>query len=399
MLYTTPHSNSGADSYILGQSAEDMDTPSQGSDRYVLMAVIALMMFGVLAVYSSIAYFAETKGTTAGSLITGHLFKIGIAFVVMLLLSKFDYHKLAKFSRLGVIISWILLVAVLLFGSETFGAKRSLNVAGFSFQPSSLASLALLLHVSVLLYEKQEYIKDLKRSFVPILFWITTTCALIGIEDFSSAGLLFSICLLLMFIGRVSMLHLGTIVMIGMLGGTALVMSSPERQSRINHYVDQIVDIKSNAFALGEGYQAQQAQIAIAQGQITGVGIGKSTQRDFLPAPYNDFIFAIIAEEYGLVGSLGLILIYTLILIRGVVFIARKAPDSLGMLLATACTLMVVMYGFVNAGVASGILPVTGLPMPFVSYGGTSMLFSGAMVGILLNVSKSKRPKRLGVYY
>jgi cell division protein FtsW len=150
---------------------------------------------------------------------------------------------------------------------------------------------------------------------------------------------------------------------------------------------------------LDEGYQAQQAQIAIAQGQITGVGIGKSTQRDFLPAPYNDFIFAIIAEEYGLIGSLGLILIYTLILIRGVVFIARKAPDSLGMLLATACTLMVVMYGFVNAGVASGILPVTGLPMPFVSYGGTSMLFSGAMVGILLNVSKSKRPKRLGVYY
>jgi cell division protein FtsW len=399
MFYTTPHSKSSADSYILGQSPEDMDTPSQGSDRYVLMAVIGLMMFGVLAVYSSIAFFAETKGTTASSLITGHLIKVGIAFVVMLILSKIDYHKIAKFSRLGVIISWVFLVAVLLFGSETFGARRSLTVAGFSFQPSSLASLALLLHVSVMLFEKQEYIKDLKRTFGPILFWVGTTCALIGVEDFSSAALLFSICLLLMFIGRVSLLHLGTIVLLGMLGAFALVMSSPERQSRIHHYVDQIVDIKSSEFALAEGYQAQQAQIAIAQGQLTGVGIGKSTQRDFLPAPYNDFIFAIIAEEYGLIGSLGLIFIYALILIRGLVFIARKAPDELGMFFAVACTVTVVMYGFVNAGVASGILPVTGLPMPFVSYGGTSMLFSGAMVGILLNVSKNQRPKRMGVYY
>jgi cell division protein FtsW len=250
-----------------------------------------------------------------------------------------------------------------------------------------------------MLFEKQDYIKDLKRTFVPILFWVGTTCALIGVEDFSSAALLFSICLLLMFIGRISLIHLGTIVLLGLLGGTALIMSSPERQSRIHHYVDQIVDIKSDAFALAEGYQAQQAQIAIAQGEVTGVGIGKSTQRDFLPAPYNDFIFAIIAEEYGLIGSLGLIFIYLLILIRGLVFIARKAPDELGMFLAVACTVTVVMYGFVNAGVASGILPVTGLPMPFVSYGGTSMLFSGAMVGILLNVSKNERPKRMGVYY
>ena len=392
MIVTTPHSNPG--DYILGTSAEDLDVGKKGSDRVLLTAVIILMMFGVLAVYSSIAYFAETKNTTAMAMVTDHIFKLGIAFFVMLIASKIDYHVLAKFSRAGMLLSWLLLVAVLLFGTDAFGARRSLSVGGFSFQPSSFATVALLIHISVLLDEKQEYIKDFKKSFLPIMFWIVVTCALIGVEDFSSAALLLGLCLLVMFIGRISMLHLGSLVLIGLIGGGALIYQSPERQSRVEQYVNQVIDIKSDEFALSEGYQAQQAHIAISQGELFGVGIGKSTQRDFLPAPYNDFIFAIIAEEYGLMGSLVLIALFTLILIRGFIFIARKAPDTVGTLLATAATLTLVLYGFVNAGVACGILPVTGLPMPFVSYGGSSMLFAGLMTGILLNISKSyKRPK------
>jgi cell division protein FtsW len=395
LIYTSPHSNI---SNIIGTAPEDIDTRTQGSDRLLLMAVVILMTFGILAVYSSIVFFAESKSTTAGQLLIGHLMKLGIAFIVMLIASKMNYHTIAKFSRIAMVISLFLLVAVLAFGTEQFGAKRWLNVAGFSFQPSMVATVSLMLHVCVLLSEKQEYIKDFKKAFLPIIFWVVLTCGLIGLEDFSSACILMSICFVVMFVGRISFVQLGSLIAIGVLGGALLLGQSANRQSRIEQYVNQIKDIPSDHILQGSGYQAQQAHIAIAKGELLGVGIGKSSQRDFLPAPYNDFIFAIIAEEYGLIGAMSLIFIFTLILFRGIVFIARNAEDHLGSLLAVACTLTIVFYGYVNAGVASGILPVTGLPMPFVSYGGTSTLFAGLMVGILLNISKHNRERRTLFY-
>lgn len=382
----------------MGTSPDDIDMPKQGSDRILLMAVIILMIGGILAVYSSIAYFAESNHTTAGNLAFSHAVKLGIAFLVMLFVSKIDYHLLTKLSRLGVLVSWILLIAVMIFGTEVFGAKRSLDLGAFSFQPSSFATLALLIHISVLLSEKQEYIKDFKRAFLPIMFWIVITCTLIGIEDFSSAALLMGISILLMYVGRISIMQLSTLFIIALIGGSVLIWQSPERQSRLEQYIDQVVNINSSEFNIAEGYQAQQAHIAIARGQIFGVGIGKSTQRAFLPAPYNDFIFAIIAEEYGLAGTTTILLLFILILIRGIGKIAKNAPDTVGMLIAVSCTLTIVLYGFINAGVASGLLPVTGLPMPFVSYGGTSTLFAGIMVGILMNISK-QNGKRRAVFY
>ncbi len=382
----------------MGSGPDEIDTRQQGSDRVLLIAVIILMVFGTLAVFSAIAYFAESNQTTAFSLITGHIVKLAVAFIVLLIASKIDYHILKRLSRLGIIVSWILLVLVMFAGTSVFGAQRSLNIAGFSFQPSAFAIAALLIHVAVLLAEKQEYIKSRQRAFVPIMIYVVITCALIGIENFSSAALLLTMCLLLMFIGRISAFQLSVLVIVGIIGGSALVLGSPERQSRIDQYVAQISDIKSEEFNLRSGYQAQQSYIAIARGQIFGVGIGKSTQRDFLPAPYNDFIFAIIAEEYGLLGSVFIMLIFTLILFRGIAVIAKNASDAAGILMATACTLYIVLYGFINAMVASGLLPVTGLPMPFVSYGGSSMLVAGLMIGILLNISKHN-PKKRAVFY
>ncbi|MCW9707507.1 FtsW/RodA/SpoVE family cell cycle protein [Fodinibius salsisoli] len=395
MLYTTPNKNISS---VMGTSPDEIDTPAQGSDRVLLVSVIILMIFGSLAVYSSIAFFAESNQTSAGSLVISHLVKLSIAFLGMLIASKINYHTLAKFSRLGMVVSWVLLIGVFFFGAEVFGARRSLSIGGFSFQPSSLATVALLIHIAVLVDEKQDYIKDFKRAFLPIMFWVVITCGLIGIEDFSSAAVLMGLSMLVMFVGRVSTLQLGSLLIIGLLGASVLIWQSPERQSRIDHYIDQVVQVKSDEFNVAEGYQAQQAHIAIAQGEIFGVGIGKSTQRDFLPAPYNDFIFAIIAEEYGFVGSVALLLLFTLILFRGIAKIAKNAPDTLGMLMAVGCTLTIALYGFVNAGVASGLLPVTGLPMPFVSYGGTSTLFSGLMIGILLNISKHSSGKN-AVFY
>jgi cell division protein FtsW len=147
----------------MGTGPEEIDTRKQGSDRILLTAVVMLMIFGVLAVYSSIAYFAETRGTTAGSLVSGHMIKLGIAFVVMLIASKIDYHTVVKFSRIAVVISWLLLIAVMIYGDLVFGARRSLTIVGYSFQPSSVATVVLLIHVAVLLHEKKEYINHFSR--------------------------------------------------------------------------------------------------------------------------------------------------------------------------------------------------------------------------------------------
>lgn len=392
MIHTSPHKNI---SQILGTSSpEEMDTRAQGSDRFILMVVMILLSFGLLAVYSSIAFFAQNNDTSAFTMVSRHLIKIVVAVVVILIASKVNYHKVARFSRPMMMASLLLLVMVLVFGEEQFGAKRWLSIGGFSFQPSTVAAVSLIIHVSVLLTEKQEYIKDFKRAFMPIMVWVFATCALIGVEDFSTAGLLMAICLMLMFVGRISVVQLGSMVLLALLGGMLLINQSATRQDRIDQYLGQIKHIETERLLDGTGRQAQQAHIAIAQGELTGVGIGKSTQRDFLPTPYNDFIFAIIAEEYGLLGSALLIGLFVFLLIRGVAFVARSAEDALGSLLALGCTLYLCLYGYVNAAVASGLFPVTGLPMPFVSYGGTNLLFAGAVVGILLNISKHKRDRR-----
>lgn len=388
-MYITSAGNNGH--YIFDPGSEELDAKKSGSDRWLLVSVIMLMMAGLLAVYSSIAYFAETHLVPASSLVGNHIIKIGISFLVMIIFSKVDYHLFARYSKMALILSWVFLVIVSLYGTEVFGARRSLDVGMFSFQPSSLATVALLVHLCVLITRKQKNIKDLKTGFLPLMIWVTVTCGLIGLEDFSSAAVLMGLSMLIMFVGRVSTWHISAIVMVGILGAGALLMQSPERQSRVSNYVEQVVHIKSDGLVQEAGYQAQQAQIAVAQGQLFGVGMGKSSQRDFLPAPYNDFIFAIITEEYGLIGAIFILGLYVVILFRGLVFIARRAVDETGVLLAVAATLMVTLYGFVNAAVATGLFPVTGLPMPFVSYGGTSMLFAGMMIGVLLNISKQQR--------
>ena len=193
------------------------------------------------------------------------------------------------------------------------------------------------------------------------------------------------------FVGRVHFVQLLLVGVVGLTLAYGMLLASPHRAARIESYVGVRLFPNTGGIELtdqAEGFQAQQAKIAFAMGGVTGAGPGKSTQRDFLPAPYNDFIYAIIAEEYGLLGSMLLLALFIGLLAQGFLRIARHAADPLGLFLAVGLTVMLVLYGFVHAGVASGLLPVTGLPLPFVSYGGTSMVANGAMVGILLNISR-----------
>jgi len=385
LYYTTPNSNVGS---IFDTTKDELELPQKGSDQILFVSVIILMVFGCLAVFSSVAFFAESSGQNAGTFVVRHVVKLGMALIFIIFLSKVNYSVLARFSRLFLVVSWGTIFAMLLYGEGAWGATRALDLGFITFQPIAFAGVALILHVAVLIHEKQEYIKSFSRAFLPIMFWITITCGLIAIEDFSSAAVIMSISVIMMFVGRISLPQLSTLILVGVIGGSAFVMSSPERQSRITSYVSQITEVNNVRLDQNDGYQAQQAHIAIAQGEFFGVGIGKSTQRDFLPAPYNDFIFAIIAEEYGLAGAAFVLAMFTLIMIRGIAIIARHAPDVLGTMLALGSTLFLTIYALVNACVATGLFPVTGLPMPFISYGGTSIIFAAIMTGILLNISK-----------
>lgn len=386
MLYTSSGSGSVHRTFVSSHGTTQERT---SSDRILFSAFVLLMFFGLVAVFSAVGFFAESKGTTASALFGNHALKLFLGFIAMIVMSKIHYRVTLKLSKLGLILSWVLLIAVMISGDTVFGAKRSLSVAGFSFQPSSLAASTLLLTLSGLIAAKQEYVKDFARTFVPAMIWIGITCFLIALEDFSTAGLLFGMSCALLFAGRVSFRTLLIVGILGGVGGYGLITSSAERTSRVEQFVGNIVQLPSQELEGGEGYQAQQAQIAIAQGGLTGVGPGKSTQRNFLPAPYNDFLFAIVAEEYGILGAIVVIGLLTVILLRGVLGVAMGVADPDAALAALACTLFIVLYGYVHAAVSVGLFPVTGLPMPFMSYGGSSILFTGAMAGILLNISKS----------
>ena len=362
-------------------------------DKAVVAAVLLLAAVGVVAVYSAVAFLAETKsGGDQERFLFRHVAHVGMALGVAGVLSMIDYRWLAKLSKVLMLISMALLVAVLIIGAMTNGAVRWIEIGPVSFQPSDLAKVALLIHVAVLLAKKQDYIGDFYRAFVPLCFWIGSTLLLIGIEDFSTAAILLLSVIIMMFVGRVRLLHLVGVAVLFAALGSLLMLSSPQRAARIESFLGISVFGNTNQEEVfdtqAEGYQADQARIAFAMGGLTGVGPGKSIQRDFLPAPYNDFIFAIIAEEYGLIGATAILLLFVYLLLRGYLRIARGSPDPLGLFLATGLTTAIVLYGFVNAAVASGLFPVTGLAMPFVSYGGTSLVATGAMVGILLNISR-----------
>jgi len=362
------------------------------ADKYVLWAVFILSAIGVVAVYSAISFLAATKsGGDTERFLFRHLARVMLALGVMGIFSVINYRVLAKFARVALIASIGLLILVQAVGVVSGGAARWIQIGSFGFQPSDLAKVALVVYVAVLLSTKQAYIESFSRAFAPVFFWILLTVAAIGIEDLSTAALVLVSTLAMCFVARVRILHISAVGLLGVLLAYLMLLGSPARAERVEAYVGMKLFPHTSDAAMdvqGERYQIEQARIAIASGGLFGQGPGKSVQRDFLPAPYNDFIYAIITEEYGMVGAFVLLGLFMLILFRGLLRIARHAAEPLGLFLAVGLVFMISLYGFVHAGVSAELFPVTGLPLPFVSYGGTSMLSSGMMIGILLNISR-----------
>lgn len=365
-------------------------------DFVIWFIVGVLSFFGVLAVYSATGTLAYKRyaGNTE-VLLFKHLFLLLLGLGFMYLAHLVNYRYYYGIARILLIISFPLLAYTLLFGSDINDAKRwiSIPIINATFQTSDLAKVALIMYVARMLSKKQEDIKDFKKAFLPILAAIVGICLLIAPANLSTCLVLFSTCLILMFIGRINFKYILLLVGSGIVGLGILVGllynipdSTLKKLGRFATWKSRIESF-SNGAEEGGTYQNQQAKIAIATGGLLGKGPGNSTQRNFLPHPYSDFIFAVILEEYGFMGGLFLIGIYLLFFWR-TVRIVVKSPKAFGALLAFGLSLSLVIQAFINMAVAVNIFPVTGLPLPLVSMGGTSLWFTSFAFGVILSVSR-----------
>ncbi len=350
-------------------------------DWFILLPIAALLLFSVAFVYSASASFADVKFGSSEGLVWNHALRVIIGLLLMLFFAKVDYHVFERSSTTLMWVAYGFLVMVLIMGTEIKGASRWVRIGPLNFQPSELAKWAVVLHTAVLLSVNTSLLRTWKGGIWMVLRWSLPVSILIALQpNLSTATVIFLIVMVMMFLGDVRPAHLGIVVASGMSIAGLYAVTAEYRLRRLMSFFggqgDEAV-----------GYQLDQALIAFGNGGISGVGPGQSRQRDFfLPESYGDFIFSIVGEEYGFIVALFLMSAFILIMLRGYT-VAKKAPDAFGRILAGGITTTLSVYAFVNAGVTCGILPTTGLPMPFISYGGSSVFFSAIAVGILLNIS------------
>lgn len=362
-------------------------------DRWIWLIIILLSLLSVLAVYSATGTLAYKRGVGSESLMFKHLLFIVVGFVLIYLAHLLNYRYYAGISKILMIITIPLLLYTLIFGSTVNDASRWIAIpgTGLTFQTSDLAKLALITFLARTLTKKQENIKDVKRAFLPIMGSVCVVFILIGLANLSTALMLFGVSLLILLIGRISFKQIATVCVGGGLLLLVLIFFGPRREtykSRINTYFNPEMQHSDKTF------QQDQAKIAVATGGFFGKGPGNSTQRNFLPHPYSDFIYAIIIEEYGMFGGIVVIMLYLLLMYR-IIKIVTQAPKAFGALLAAGLGFSLTIQAFANMAVAVNLFPVTGVPLPLVSMGGTSILFTSIAFGIILSVSKDVEDYKL----
>lgn len=351
-------------------------------DALVLIAVLTLMLMSLGVVYSASSSYALAKYGGSEKMLISHAIKVVLGIVGLFVAMRIEYHVWQRLTKIAVVLAVGLLVVTFVLGGETKGATRWLRYSSIGFQPSEFAKYALLFHLCTLIAVKGDLVRDFKHGFVPMIVWIGLVTLLVMAQpNFSMGAMIFLLSGLMIFIGRARISHLALTFGALLPPIVVYMWSAPYRRARVLAFIEGIIDPeKSN-------YQVWQGIIGFGNGGIFGVGPGESRQRDFfLPESYGDFVFSIVGEEYGFIGTVIVMLLFLFIMIRGFK-IAKSARDPFGRNLAIAVTSAITLYALINAGVTLGILPTTGLPMPFVSYGGSSMVFSACAVGVLLNIS------------
>ena len=355
-------------------------------DKVIWAIVLALSIFSILVVYS----------TAGWKFLFSHLIKLSIGLFFLYQVHKIKFKYFAKIGVLGFVVSIILLILVFIMGVTVNGASRWLSIAGFQFQPSDIAKLSILLFMARQLSKYRNEIKDFTKLFLYVLAPLIVICALILPNNFSTSALIFLNGLVLMYVGRVKIKYIASIIGIGFIGALLIygfAKTYPQSTNKIMprsttwvNRIDSYISTEKKQ-ELDQDYQQQQALVAIYNGGFSGVGPGKSTQRNILPYSSSDFIFAIMVEEYGFIIGAVMPILFYLILFYRALRVAIKITSVFGGLLCVGLMFSLVFQAFINMLVSVGFLPVTGQTLPLISMGGTSILFTCITVGIILSVS------------
>jgi len=373
-------------------------------DQVIWGVVLILSFISLLAVYSSTGSLAYRMEKNASYYLIKQLMVLVLGVLIIYWVHKVNYTKFAGVAIVLYLLSLPLLFYTLFFGTKLNEGSRwiRLPLINLTFQTSDLAKLALFMFLARMLSVKQSSIKDFKKGFLPVLIPVLLTCALIAPANLSTALMLGFTCCILFFIGRVQVKHIMLLAVAGLIGIALLfTVSKLTGFGRASTWEQRIEDFAGKKKAPEAGgikglaaeakqqgtYQVMQAKIAIANGGLTGRGPGNSLQRNFLPHPYSDFIYSIIIEEYGLVGGAVIILLYLLFLWRSIL-IFRRCPYAFGAFLAVGLSITLVFQAMLNMAVNVHLVPVTGLTLPMVSMGGSSIWFTSIAIGIVLSVSK-----------
>jgi len=358
-------------------------------DRTIWMIIAVLSLFSLLAVYSatgSLAWSARGGNTTV--FLVTHMVRLGFGLFLVYLCHLLHYRQYQRAAPFLMLLTVPLLAFTLFFGQSLNDANRWLSIGGVSFQPSEFAKIALIIYIARELTRKQDYITSLRDAFLPIIVPVLIVCGLIAPANLSTSLVLFVTCIMLMFIGRVSMQYIFLLGLLGIVlfaGMVAIGKLYPEAGLiRVDTWISRVQEYLHSEDG---GYQVQQAKIAIAKGGIIGQGPGNSIIRNFLPYSYADFIYAIICEEYGLVGGTVVLALYVLLFLRNVTLVT-KSPKAFGSFLAIGLSLMLTVQALANIAVNVNLVPATGLTLPLISMGGTSMVFTSIALGMILSVSK-----------
>jgi len=357
------------------------------TDWFMFGIATALAVFGAMMVYSASAMFSLKETDSQYAYFYKQIGFTGIGLVAMFVTSRIDYHVFQKpWVVLLVVAGTVVLLGSVFAFAPINGATRWIRFSGFSFQPSELAKIALPIFLAYWLTKKEEVVGDVRQAVVPCLLVLGLLGGLVFAEkDLGTTLVLCAIFSAVYFAAGARLVHIATVAGCMAVGGTAAVLLAPWRVARLMAFLDPY------KYADDEGYQVVQSLYAIGSGGVFGEGFAKGHQKLFyLPYPYSDFIFSVVGEELGLVGTLAVVLAFGLLLWRGA-RAAVLAPDRFGMLLGIGVITGIIVQALFNISVVTSILPAKGIPLPFISYGGSSVVVTLAGVGVLLSISRFAR--------
>jgi cell division protein FtsW len=357
-------------------------------DLILIIVTLSLLSIGLIMVYSASAIWADYKFDDSFYFAKRQLLFACVGVIAMFFIMNVDYWTWRTSGKLLIIVCFVLLLAVLVpgIGMERNGSRSWIGVGAFSIQPSEFMKLAMIAFLAKYLSERQKLITSFKKGMLPSLSLVFLAFGLIMLQpDLGTGTVMVGTCLVMIFISGARISHFVGLGLLGVAGFVGLVLSAPYRMERITSFLDPWED------PLGSGFQMIQSLYAIGPGGLFGLGLGQSRQKFFyLPEPQTDFIFAIISEELGFIGGSLVLFLFALMLWRGI-RIALGAPDLYGSLVAVGIIGMVAIQVMINIGVVTGLMPVTGITLPLLSYGGSSLTLMLMAIGVLLNISRYSR--------